>query len=292
VVAEGEIVDGVAPIGQIGGQSTSDLIRKAREDDSIKALVLRVNSPGGSAFASELIRRELALTRQAGKPVIVSMGDLAASGGYWISMAADQVIADPATITGSIGVFALLPTADKALDKLGVHTDGVTTTWLGNAGDPRRALDPRFASLVQASVDHIYADFTGKAATARKTTPAKINEVAQGRVWTGAQAQERGLVDTLGSYEDALKAAAAKAKLPPDARVAYIEREPGRMADILRALSGDTAHALAQQVGLSLAPLGTPPSIVRDLSHDLSALADVSDGRKPFTVLTHCLCQP
>jgi len=290
VVAEGAIVDGVAPVGQVGGQSTSDLIRKAREDDSIKALVLRVNSPGGSAFASELIRRELELTRQAGKPVIVSMGDLAASGGYWISMASDQVIADPSTITGSIGVFALLPSASKALDKLGVHTDGVTTTWLGNAGDPRRALDPRFASLVQANIDHMYADFTGKVALARKTTPGKIDEVAQGRVWTGAQAKERGLVDTLGSFDDALQAAAAKAKLPKDARVAYIEREPGRLTGLLRALGNETAQALAGQVEASLMPWGAPPAMARDLRRDLSLLTEVSDGRKPFSVLTHCLC--
>ncbi len=131
VVAEGEIGDGEAPPGRVGGLSTAALIRKAREDEQVKALVLRVDSPGGSAFGAELIRRELELTRAAGKPVVVSMGDLAASGGYWVATAADEVIADAATITGSIGVFTLLPTAEKTLDKLGVHTGGVTTTWLG-----------------------------------------------------------------------------------------------------------------------------------------------------------------
>ncbi|MDI1259655.1 signal peptide peptidase SppA [Aquabacterium sp.] len=291
VVAEGEIVDGVAPAGLVGGRSTAALIRKAREDSNIKALVLRVNSPGGSAFGSELVRRELELTRQAGKPVVVSMGDLAASGGYWMSMAADQVIADAATITGSIGVFALLPTADQAMDKLGVHTDGAPTTWLGGAGDPRRPLDPRFASMVQSSIDHIYADFTAKAAQARQTTPEKINEVAQGRVWTGAQAKERGLVDKLGSYGDALKAAAVRAKLSEGYRVTYLEREPGKLAGLLRALGGDAALAWAHQVDLNLLPLGAPPEIADDLRRDLGLVTDLGKGRKPFSVSAHCLCE-
>ncbi|MDB5908404.1 MAG: sppA, partial [Massilia sp.] len=140
IVASGDITDGVAGPGSIGGRSTSNLIRKAREDDQIKAIVLRVDSPGGSAFGSELIRRELELTRADGKPVVVSMGNVAASGGYWITMAADEVIADPSTITGSIGVFAILPTAEKVVDKLGIHTAGTTTTWLADAYNPLRPL--------------------------------------------------------------------------------------------------------------------------------------------------------
>jgi len=144
VIAEGAISDGNVPVGAVGGLSTANLIRKARDDDQIKAIVLRVNSPGGSVFGSELIRRELELTRAAGKPVVVSMGDVAASGGYWISMASDEVIADASTITGSIGVFAILPTAEKLMDKIGVHTAGTTTTWLGGAYDPRRPDRPAF----------------------------------------------------------------------------------------------------------------------------------------------------
>src|SRR6266446_7008641 len=137
VVVQGDIVDGDAPQGAIGGRSTAELIRHARDDDTVKALVLRVDSPGGSAFGAELIRRELEITRKAGKPVIVSMSDVAASGGYWVSTSADEVLADPATITGSIGVFGLVPTFDKTLDKLGVHTGGVTTTWLAGGPDLR-----------------------------------------------------------------------------------------------------------------------------------------------------------
>ena len=219
VVASGEITDGTAGPGAIGGISTSNLIRKAREDDDIKAVVLRVDSPGGSAYGSELIRRELELTRAAGKPVVISMGSVAASGGYWVSMSSDQIIADRATITGSIGVFSLIPTADKVADKLGIHTAGHTTTWLAGAYNPLRPLDPRFGQLVQSSVTRIYEEFTTKAAAARKTTPAKIDEVGQGRVWTGVQAKERGLIDTIGSYGDALRSAARLAKLGDDYRV-------------------------------------------------------------------------
>ena len=211
VIASGEIGDGIASPGAIGGLSTSRLIRQAREDKSIKAIVLRVDSPGGSAFGSELIRRELELTRAAGKPVVVSMGNVAASGGYWISTSSDEVIADAATITGSIGVFAILPTADKVVEKLGIHTAGSPTTWLADAGNPLRPLDPRFAQVIQGSINHVYGDFLNLAAKARKTTPEKIDEVAQGRVWTGLQAKERNLVDRIGSYGDALASAAKRA---------------------------------------------------------------------------------
>ena len=293
VVAQGEIVDGDAPAGTVGGLSTAKLIRQAREDDAIKAIVLRVDSPGGSVFGSELVRRELELTRAAGKPVVVSMGNVAASGGYWISTASDEVIADPATITGSIGVFALLPTADKALDKLGVHTEGTTTTWLGGAGDVRRAVDPRFLALAQSSVDHIYADFTGKVAKARKTTPQAIDAVGQGRVWTGEQAKERGLVDTLGSLSDALKSAAKRAKLGDEAdyRVAYIEPEPGRLARLIEAFGGATASVVAEQIEARIVPAAIPRRLAQDLRNDLGWLGASVNAHKPFSSVIHCLCE-
>src|SRR5471030_35625 len=291
IVAEGEISDGIAGPGAIGGTSTAALIRQAREDDKIKSIVLRVDSPGGSAFASEIIRHELELTRAAGKPVVVSMGNVAASGGYWISMASDEVIADPTTITGSIGVFAILPTADKVIDKLGIHTGGNPTTWLADAGNPLRPLDPRFAQVIQASINHIYAEFTGKAAQARKTTPEKINEVAQGRVWTGAQAKDRGLVDTLGSYGDALKSAAKRAKLGNDYRVVYIERESSKFDKLLDLFDGSVAQALGVHVRLGLATTGMPPAAAADIAHDLGWLAELNTEHKPFMAITHCLCE-
>jgi protease-4 len=288
VIAEGEIVDGRAPAGQVGGLSTANLIRKAREDNSVKAVVLRVNSPGGSAFASELIRRELELTRSAGKPVVVSMGDVAASGGYWISMATDELMADAGTVTGSIGVFTLLPSADKALEKLGVHTGGVTTTWLAGAGDPRRPLDPRFAELLQATINRVYADFTGKAAQARKTTPDKIDAVAQGRVWTGAQAKERGLVDTLGGYVDALKSAAKRAQLGENPRIVVIQPEAGRAEQLLAWLSGRVHHSVTGWLDAQVAP-GLAP-VLRDARRELGWVHELTEGRKPFAAVAHCLC--
>jgi protease-4 len=304
VVAEGEIGEGSEPPGRIGGRSTAELIRKARDDDEVKAVVLRVNSPGGSALGSELIRRELELTRAAGKPVVVSMGDVAASGGYWIALAADEVMADPATITGSIGVFGMLPTAQGLMDKLSVGTGGYATTWLATGYDPRRPLDPRFEQLIQSAIGRIYADFTAKAAAARKTTPDKIDAVAQGRVWTGAQALERGLIDRTGAWADALKVAAARAKLPEDARLRWMEREPARLeqlmgffqssvsAGVLQALGLDPAASSAPAKALGLGPgLGLGQAGAQALQ-DMVWLHDLAQRRRPFEAVVHCLCTP
>jgi protease-4 len=295
VVAAGDITEGTGGPGMVGGISTANLIRSVREDKSVKAVVLRINSPGGSAYGSELIRRELELTRAAGKPVVVSMGDVAASGGYWISMAADEVIADPQTVTGSIGVFAILPTADKVVDKLGIHTAGVTTTWLADAYNPLRPLDPRVGQLIQSSINHIYDEFTTKAAIARKTTPAKIDEVGQGRVWTGAQAKERGLVDRLGSYGDALRSAAKRAGLGNDFRVTYAEQPETLAERFLERMGLSDAQILTVQVKLGLLPadLGTAAlggTTAAAIGKDLGWLSAVADRRQPFQAVTHCLC--
>ena len=295
IVAEGEIIDGKAQPGTVGGLSTSELIRKARDDEKIKAIVLRVNSPGGSAFGSELVRRELELARAAGKPVVISMGNVAASGGYWISMSADEVMADPATVTGSIGVFGLLPTADKALDKLGVHTAGVTTTWLGGAADPRLPYNQRVGDLIQLGINHIYTEFTTKAAAARKTTPEKIDEVGQGRVWSGAQAKERGLVDSLGGYSEALKSAAKRGKLGDDKgegfRVTYIESEPGRLQRVIEMFGAAVARILAERFELALVPAGVPTHLAHEMKRDIGWLATLAAEGKPFAAVVHCLCQ-
>ncbi len=225
VVAEGEITGGKQPPGTIGGESTAALLRAARDDDQVKALVLRVDSPGGEVFASEQIRREVAALKAAGKPVVVSMGDLAASGGYWISMNADRIYADPSTITGSIGIFGMIPTFNRTLDKIGVHTDGVGTTRFAGAFDVTRPLDPAVGQVIQSIIDKGYRDFTGKVATARKQSVEQIDEVARGRVWSGSQAKQRGLVDAFGGMEQAISDVAQRAKLgKPDAyRVRYME---------------------------------------------------------------------
>jgi protease-4 len=257
VVAEGEISGGEQPPGRIGGESTAELLRAARDDDKIKAVVLRVDSPGGEVFASEQIRREVVGLKQAGKPVVVSMGDLAASGGYWIGMDADRIYADPSTITGSIGIFGLIPTIPRTLEKIGVHTDGVGTTKFAGAFDITRPLDPAVGEVIQSVIDKGYRDFTGRVAQARHKPVAEVDAVGRGRVWSGAQGRERGLVDDFGGLGDAIANAARRAKLgKPDAyRVNYIEKQAtpfdqffgrlaqGRVAALLLAHS-DTARAL------------------------------------------------
>ncbi|UNK48493.1 signal peptide peptidase SppA [Lysobacter sp. S4-A87] len=225
IVAEGEIQGGEQPPGTVGGVSTAALLREARDDENVKAVVLRVDSPGGEVFASEQIRREVVALKKAGKPVTVSMGDLAASGGYWISMDADRIYADASTITGSIGIFGLIPTIPRALDKIGVHSDGVGTTRFAGAFDITRPLQPEVGQVIQSVIDKGYRDFTGRVATARNKPVEQVDSIARGRVWSGEQAKERGLVDELGGLQQAIDFAATKAKLEKDSyHVRYIEK--------------------------------------------------------------------
>jgi protease IV len=213
IVAEGEILDGEQPPGTIGGESTARLIRQARLDKDVKAIVLRVDSPGGSVLASEKIYRELTALRAAGKPLVVSMSGYAASGGYYISAPADEIWASPATITGSIGIFAIIPTVEKTLGKIGVSVDGLGTTPLSGQLRIDRPLGDAARTLLQASVSRGYEEFLSRVADGRKKTRDQVNEIAQGRVWAGTDAQRLGLVDHLGSFDDAVKAAARRASL-------------------------------------------------------------------------------
>jgi protease-4 len=213
VVASGEILDGDQPPGTVGGSSTARLIREARMDDDVKAVVLRVDSPGGSMLAAEEIHREVLALKAAKKPFIVSMGDLAASGGYYIAAPADEIWASPATITGSIGIFAVIPTVDKTLGKVGVTVDGVGTTPLSGQLRLDRPLGIDAKKFLQATIDRGYEEFLSRVATGRKKTRDEVNAIAQGRVWTGEDALKLGLVDHLGSFDDAVKAAAKRAKL-------------------------------------------------------------------------------
>jgi protease-4 len=286
LVAAGTISDGEEAQGAIGGRTTADLVRHAREDDSIRALVLRVDSPGGSVFGSELIRRELELTRKAGKPVVVSMGDVAASGGYWISTASDRVFADPGTITGSIGVFGLLPTIERTLDRVGVHTAGATTTWAAGAGDLRRPLDPRLAAERQAMVMSAYQHFLAYVAGARKMEVEAVHEVAQGRVWTGRQARERHLVDELGGLQAAVRQAAALAKLGPEPSITYIEAEPRGWGRILGSLPLGLARGYARDATAGLQ--GPGADALRGAVSDLAGLAGAGGSGQVFA---HCLCR-
>ena len=241
VVAQGEIVDGEQPQGMVGGVSASALIRAAREDDEIKALVLRVDSPGGSVFASEQIRREVELTKAAGKPVVVSMANVAASGGYWISMNADRIYADESTITGSIGIFGLMIRAPRTLEKIGVRSDGVTTTPWAAAFDMTRPMDDPTKQVVQSVIDHGYSQFISKAAKARKQTPEAIDANARGRVWSGFQAKQKGLIDAFGGLQVAIDDAAARAKLGKnDYRVDYIEEPMSPFEQFVSNLAGNS----------------------------------------------------
>ena len=268
VVASGEILDGTQPAGTVGGDSTAALLRQARNDTAIKAVVLRIDSPGGSVLASEQIYREVQALRAAGKPVIASMGELAASGGYYIAAGADEIIASANTITGSIGVFAVLPTLDRALAKLGVHVDGVGTTALSGTMRVDRPLNPQIESILQAGVDHSYAEFLQRVASGRHRSVAAIDEIAQGRVWAGSDAQRLGLVDRIGGYEDALHAAAKRAGLGKTYEVRVIELDLSLMDQVLVNLRGSAvkvlrglgyrdagASALAAQLGPQLKPL-------------------------------------
>ena len=213
LVGSGEIVDGSGGGGVIAGDDMSALIRKARLDEDIKALVLRIDSPGGSVLASEKIYREVLAFKETGRPVVVSMGDLAASGGYYIAAPADEIWASPATITGSIGIFGLFPTAPRALDKIGVSTDGVGTTPLSGELRLDRAVGPAAAMLLQATIERGYEDFLARVSKGRDKSRDEIDAIAQGRVWSGRDAKERGLVDQLGSLDEAVAAAAKRAGL-------------------------------------------------------------------------------
>ncbi|MGL5393507.1 MAG: signal peptide peptidase SppA, partial [Shewanella sp.] len=206
------ILNGKQPAGQIGGESTAELLRKARFNKHIKALVLRVDSPGGSAFASEQIRQEILALKAAGKPVVVSMGSLAASGGYWISASADHIFATPTTLTGSIGIFGMITTFEDSLASLGVHTDGVATSdWAGLS--VTRTLSPQVEAVIQRHIERGYVDFISLVATERKMSLEQVDTIAQGRVWSGKKALELGLVDELGDMEQAIAKAAKLANL-------------------------------------------------------------------------------
>lgn len=222
VVAKGTILNGTQKPGSIGGDSTAKLLRKARMDDSVKAVVLYVDSPGGSAFASEIIRQEIEQLKAAGKPVVAAMSTYAASGGYWISASADEIWAAPSTITGSIGIFGMFMTYQDSLSYLGVSTDGVGTTEFAGIS-PFRTLDPKIADVFQTSIEHGYQQFISLVANERQMDINQVDNIAQGRVWTGEKALELGLVDQLGYIDDAIHSAAKLAGLETfDSK--YIER--------------------------------------------------------------------
>ncbi|EJH6953776.1 signal peptide peptidase SppA, partial [Escherichia coli O145:H28] len=236
VFANGAIMDGEETQGNVGGDTTAAQIRDARLDPKVKAIVLRVNSPGGSVTASEVIRAELAAARAAGKPVVVSMGGMAASGGYWISTPANYIVANPSTLTGSIGIFGVITTVENSLDSIGVHTDGVSTSPLADVSITK-ALPPEAQQMMQLSIENGYKRFITLVADARHSTPEQIDKIAQGHVWTGQDAKANGLVDSLGDFDDAVAKAAELAKVKQWHLEYYVD-EPTFFDKVMDNMSG------------------------------------------------------
>jgi protease-4 len=286
VVASGEILNGKQPPGTVGGESTSLLLHTARLDADIRAVVLRIDSPGGSVLASEQIYREVMALKQDGKPVVVSMGDVAASGGYYIAAPADQIIASANTITGSIGVFASIPTFSRTLNKIGVNVDGIGTTPLSGADRIDRPLSADAARLLQMTVDHTYEEFLARVAKGRSKTREAVDAIAQGRVWAGADAKQQGLVDRLGTFDDAVKEAAARGKLQPGYGVRRIEPELSLAQQLLFQVRS-SGEQLLQRIGFARSGAAELARRLQPLDQEMARWARLS---APNTVYAYCFC--
>jgi len=284
ITASGMILDGKQPPGSVGSESMMEMLNRARLDTQIKAVVLRIDSPGGSVQASEAIRSEIIRLKKAGKPVVVSMAGMAASGGYWIAAPADQIWALPTTITGSIGAFGVLPSFQRGLEKLGIHSDGLGTTSIAAGVRADRDLAPELKEMMQLSMQHIYRSFLQVVASGRNMPVEKVDALAQGRVWSGLDAQRLGLVDSLGDLNDATKAAATLAGIEQDYSTVRITQPMGLREMILVKLFGD-ADALSSQIvahfstRLSILSNAWLPAPVMQGMADLSRLAGLMEGK-------------
>ncbi|EBV2977896.1 signal peptide peptidase SppA [Salmonella enterica subsp. enterica serovar Enteritidis] len=273
IFANGAIMDGEETPGNVGGDTTASQIRDARLDPKVKAIVLRVNSPGGSVNASEVIRAELAAARAAGKPVVVSMGGMAASGGYWISTPANYIVASPSTLTGSIGIFGVINTVENSLSSIGVHSDGVSTSPLADIS-MTKALSPEVQQMMQLSIEYGYKRFITLVADARKRTPEQIDKIAQGHVWTGEDAKANGLVDSLGDFDDAVAKAAELAKLK-QWHLDYYQDEPTVLDMVMDSMTGSVRAMLPEAIQAMLpAPLVSAVNTVKAEGDKLAAFND------------------
>ncbi len=285
IVASGDIMEGRQGPGSIGGDSTSDLLRQAQYDNDIKAVVLRVDSPGGSMFASEEISREVQRLRKAGKPVIVSMSTYAASGAYYFAAAANQIFASPTTLTGSIGVFAVLPTFQRSIAKLGVNVDGIGTTPLSGTLRLDRALGDNARKILQTSVENAYSRFLLRVSEGRKKSVEDVDRIAQGRVWAGIDAQRLGLIDHLGGLREAADAAAKMADLAGDYDLQYIQPDLSFREQLVAQLRGGIARAVA---GSGALPHASLVKDVAPLLDEIDTVARIKDQRGLFS---YCWCK-
>ncbi|RJT26960.1 signal peptide peptidase SppA [Buttiauxella izardii] len=273
IIANGAIMDGEETPGQVGGDTTAMQIREARLDPKVKAIVLRVNSPGGSVTASEVIRDELEAARTAGKPIVVSMGGMAASGGYWISTPADYIVASPNTLTGSIGIFGVINTVENSLDSIGVHTDGVATSPLADVA-VTKSLPPEVQQMMQLTIENGYKRFVNLVADSRKKTPEQIDAIAQGHVWTGQDAKANGLVDSLGDFDDAVAKAAELAKVKTW-HLDFWQDEPSFLDMVFDSMSGSVRAMLPQALQAYLpAPLADAALAVKAQNDKFGTMND------------------
>ena len=289
IVAEGTILNGEQNAGTIGGVTTSKLLRQARLDKSVKAVVLRVDSPGGSVFASEQIRREVDAIKVAGKPIIVSMGNVAASGGYWISMTSDKIYASEATITGSIGIFGMFMTYPKTLEKIGVYTDGVgTSSWAG-AFRPDRELNEDFADLIQSNIDYGYQQFISAVAAARHMDIEMVDSIARGRVWTAKQAKEFGLIDEIGDLSDAIAEAAKRANIVHDFQTLWIEAELTPMQKFFMTSLAKVSDKFDIELPFKHSQTQMIQKLLNPIQKSVELLVNAQQGK--LTQYAHCMCE-
>ncbi len=285
ITAVGTIIDGKAEAGGIGSSSLTKLIRKVKKDEQVRAIVLRVDSGGGSKTASEIIRRELENVQDSGIPVVVSMGSVAASGGYWISATADEIWASPTTITGSIGIFGLIPTFEKTLARYGIHSDGVGTTPVTGGASINRGVSPVYGEIIQLVIDAGYQQFLAVVSRGRNMNTDEVHEIAQGRIWTGEAALDLGLVDHLGDLEQAIEAASRLAKID-DYSIWYVEPELSTREQLLRTLMSEVSVILPES--------GSNPGTVlmNKIQQDLNFLTRLNDPRGAYVICGSCPMNP
>ena len=283
VVASGSIIDGNQPEGTIGGDTLAEMFSAIEDEDQVKAVVLRVDSPGGSAFASDVIRDSIASLRKKNIPVVVSMGSYAASGGYWIATESDKILALSTTITGSIGVFGVIPTFEDSLSAMGIYSDGVGTTNIAGMMQLSRAMTPEAEMIMQSGVEHVYGRFLTLVADARESTPSAIHKIAQGRVWTGKKALELGLIDELGDLNDAIAIAATLAGVG-DYKVNYRRKPLSFMEQVMMEISGNV-NAAVSAMGLQS---WLPRSLQHQLASVLKPLQFIDNLSDPNHVYLYC----